>query len=149
MSFSINGRQYSWTLLQISNPQLGKRTVTAQALSYSHGKGKTLQHGNGENPVGHTRDVYMVDESSLELLLGEADTWRSLMGPGYMDYPFDLAVSYSGDGVAPRTDKLIGCHIVKESPSSPKGTDAHKVTWSLQPDYLILGGVMPTIIPEG
>ena len=146
MAFSINGRRPGWTLMQITLAQLNKRVVTPQAVTYpGHGVDKMLEYGAGPNPVGYSRDFYKVDKATIELFIDEADVLRAIMGSGYNTYRFDVSISYSGDGIAIRTDQWIGCNISKETPQSPKGAEAHRVTWELQPEQLILNGIPYTL----
>lgn len=144
-TFAINGRQPHWAVMRVTIPQLGKRTVSIQAITYSHAWDKVLIHGEGADPIGSSRDVYMPGKCTIEMLVAEADYFRSLMGPGYFQYKLDFSVSYEGDGVVNRTDTIFGWELTTETPNATKGSDAHKVTWEGQPERIVLNGVQPTI----
>lgn len=151
MPVLLNGRVHDWVsaILNLGAP-IGKVPATLQSITYpDHAVEKKLQYGTGKNPVGYTRGTYVPGQLELEFLAAEWDTFRNLLGPGYMEIEIPgVSITYvdAAAGLVPRTDTFLGNHIVKEMNSVTQGTDPLKTKVTFQPNQMVLNGV-PAVTP--
>lgn len=117
----INGINYSWanvSLILFSTPVIG---ITE--IDYKSKMDKKNNYGAGQQPVSRGYGNYEHD-GSITLYL---DTWKGIIAsaPGrdpLLIAPFDIPVTFSGNGVLTTKDVLRACEFM-ENPFTGKSGD--------------------------
>lgn len=136
----INGNRYSWASVRIRVGSTEYMDVTE--ISYSHTMERGTVRGVGAQKLGMTRGEYDA-EASITFLKEGFDQLVEALGEGYMEIPFDVAVTYADEGQDTNTDQLVGCRISSIEKNPSQGTDGLTVSCELDVQYIIENGVKP------
>jgi hypothetical protein len=125
-------------------------------ISYSEMLEPGEVYGTSPQLMGRTRGQYK-SEASFTLFKEEwldmqlaLSTAGSVLGLGWMEFPFDVVVSYAEILGGPiQTDKIRGCRVKKAEDSHSQGTDALVVKVELSTMYVLRNGLpaFGTLIP--
>lgn len=131
----INGVNYSWS--NISVVLFGTPVAGIVSIDYKRKQKKENNYGSGNEPI--SRGYGMVEyEGSIELYV---DVWKGIISasPGrdpLKIQPFDIPVTFGGDGVLTTKDVLRAVEFM-EDPLESKSGDT-KLTVKIP---LIIGGI--------
>lgn len=131
----INGVNYSW--VNISLILFGTPVVGIVAIDYKKKQEKKNNYGAGQQPVSRGYGNYEY-EGSVELYM---DTWKAIIAGSpnrdpFAIPPFDIPITYSGQGVLTSKDVLRSCEFI-ESGLDTKSGDT-KITIKIP---LIIGAI--------
>lgn len=116
----VQGIAYSWA--NISVILFGVPLVGITSIEYKRKQKKDNNYGAGTQPVSRGYGQYEY-EGSLELYL---ETWKAVIA-GAPDRdpmqigPFDIPVTYSGQGVTTMKDTLMACEFIEDPLESKSG----------------------------
>jgi len=121
----INGQLYDWESVEIILPSGVAIGVTN--IDYDDERPVEERYGRGSVPRGYGRKNYKAS-AKMELDLDEAERLSVALaaegGGGIYDAPpFQIVVSYGGDGLPTITDTLPSCKLVKTSSGAKQGDD--------------------------
>jgi hypothetical protein len=111
----------------------GQPFVGFTAINYSNGLEPGDVYGTRPQLLGTTRGKQKA-EGSLEMYLQDWENLKALLGAGGVGYGeerFSIVVQYGEIGMPVKTDVLEGVRITKVEYSNADGTDAAKVTLTL------------------
>lgn len=116
----VNGVAYSWATISV-NP-FGRPLVGIVSIEYNRKQNKTNNYGAGIDPVsrGYGKREY---DGTLEVYL---DDWKAFIAASPnrnpMDIPpFDIPVTFSGNGVLATKDLLRAVEFLEDPMSSKSG----------------------------
>lgn len=136
----VNGRVLSYASIEV---QIDGEIVTGiKAISYSDKMERAKARGAGRQPLGRTSGDYDA-EGSMTLLREDFHALIDRFGNGWMDKAFDVIVTYDEEGVATRTDRLVGCLIEAADGSNEQGTDPLETELPLNILYIERNGISP------
>ena len=131
----INGTNYSWSNVTV-NP-FGVPLVGIISIEYKRKQTKTNNYGSGQEPVsrGYGNKEY---DGSIEVYM---DEWKAFIAASpsrdpLQIPPFDIPVTFSGQGVLTTKDVLRAVEFM-EDPMTAKSGDT-KLTVKIG---LIIGGI--------
>ncbi len=123
----INGVNYSWA--NVTLVLFGIPVVGVTSISYNRKQAKENNYGAGSEPVsrGHGNVSY---EGSIELYLEE---WKAIIaaapnGDPLQIQPFDIQVTFSGNGVDYTSDTLKMVEFMEDPMSTKQGDSSIKVS---------------------
>jgi len=135
MAVLVNGVNYSWG--NITVVLFGVPLVGILGIDYKSKQAKTNNYGQGNEPVSRGYGMKEYD-GTIEIY---TDTLKAIIAqaPG-RDItkipPFNIPVTFGGEGVATTKDVLLACEFL-EDPFSAKSGDT-KLTVTIP---LIIGGI--------
>ncbi|MGJ1499887.1 hypothetical protein ACR79R_21415 [Sphingobacterium spiritivorum] len=127
----INGNSYVWN--HIDFPVFGTVIQGITAISYKKKQEKTNNYGRGKKPVsrGRGKEEY---EASITVEMKESEWMRIAAGGSLLDIkPFNIPVTFSGDGVNLTTHTLIACEFLEAGIETEQGSTNILVTLPLLP----------------
>lgn len=116
----INGVNYSWA--NVSVILFGTPVIGILAIDYKRKQEKKNNYGAGSQPVSRGYGNYEY-EGSIELYL---DTWKAIIASSpnrdpLLIPPFDIPVTFSGEGVTTTKDVLRACEFTDDEMSTKQG----------------------------
>ncbi|MGJ1366046.1 hypothetical protein [Sphingobacterium spiritivorum] len=130
----INGDAYVWS--HIDFPVFGTVIQGITAISYKKKQEKTNNYGRGTEPTSRGRGKKEY-EGSITVEMKEAEWLRLAAGKSILDIrPFNIPVTFSGDGVNLTTHTLIACEFLENGIETEQGSTNILVTLPM-----ILGGI--------
>ena len=136
----INGHRYSFASIEVSVG--GRRIVGFREISYRVRREIGEVRGVHPEPLGYTRGE-ITYEATLVAYAEEAEELVRALGPGYMEQPFDITVTYAEEGQRTVTDQLLGCRITQIERDHSRGTDPLEVRFELKPARIRYWGLDP------
>lgn len=142
----INGDYYSFADIEFR--PAGNLTLGVASINYGHKLQRQYVRGTHRMPLGMTSGQYE-PTCDFEMYRPQADLLRTTLGPGYMQVPFSITVTYGiTTPVLPTvTDVLVGVRIVEESYSNSEGLDPIKVKFTCFLQKLTLNGTDAVLVP--
>lgn len=131
----INGVNYSW--VNISFILFGTPVIGILAIDYKRKMDKKNNYGAGQVPVSRGYGNYEF-EGSIELYF---DTWKAIIASSpnrdpLLIAPFDIPITFGGQGVTTTKDVLRACEFM-DDPFTGKSGDS-KLTVKIG---LIIGSI--------
>lgn len=140
----INGARKDFS--SISLFAAGRQFVGFTAINYSDALRPGSVFGGSAQRIGRTRGQREIT-ASITMYRAEWNDLRAALGPGYMEVPFDVTVSYGDDGLPTERDQLLGCRIVSESNNNAAGSEALTVDLELDVMDMLHNGLSPLRSP--
>jgi hypothetical protein len=140
---AVNGNRFSWASVEIILPK-GKRFRGIKAISAKDTLEPGEIRGTAAQLLGRTRGDYKA-ESSIEMWKREADEFIAALGNGFMEYEFDIPVSFSDRNQPVSTIKVLGCRIKGKDESYSMSTEGLAVKFDLSVMGIITNGYRPLL----
>lgn len=140
----VNGARKDFS--SVSLLAAGRQFIGFTAINYSDALRPGSVFGGSAQRIGRTRGQREIS-ASITMYRAEWSELRALLGPGYMEVPFEVTVSYGDDGLPVETDKLLGCRIVSESNNNAAGSEALTVEIELDVMDMLHNGLSPLRSP--
>jgi hypothetical protein len=96
-------------------------------IKYSRKRNREMVRSNSPDPIGKTLGENEYAASGIfyyDWFMNLLQTVQSTLGPGYGDALFTILCSYSGAGLTPYQDTLIGCSFDSTDASNTQGVGA-------------------------
>lgn len=138
----INGNRYGWSSIEIG--VAGNITLGVKDINYENALEPGEVRGTKSYKLGRTRGEL---KSTASLTMYKLE-WLQMIrnfGPGYMEYVFDVTVSYADTGQPTTTDIIVGCRIKKHADEPKQGSEPATVKIDLDVFYVEEDGMAPTV----
>jgi len=145
----IQGHRYSFASIEaLFN---GLKILGFTSINYEDSLEPGKIWGSRPQKIGRTRGK-QDPKAEVEMLKLEWEQFKLTLGAagvGFGEASFNIIVVYAEQPYAPvTTDTLIGCRITNVKDASQDGTDASKVTLTIDPMTILHNGV-PMVTPDG
>lgn len=136
----VNGHRFSFASAEIRYN--GARLMGITSIDYKNTLEAGEARGNHAIRYGTTQGELKSD-GSMEMLKEEADEFIRQLGDGYLEKRFQIVVSYAEEGQQTKVDTLVNVRLGEDAQSHSQGTDALKVKFTLNMDYVLRNGKSP------
>jgi hypothetical protein len=148
---NILGHYWSFGSIElvVVTPRGPVRIVDCVGINYAPSMEVGDVYGTLPQKLGTTRGKQNA-EGSLELNMRAWEALRTALGVGgigYSETRFQIIVSYGEAGTPVKTDILEGCRIVRVEYSNADGTEASKVSLTLNVMRIVEGGTSMIAAP--
>ena len=126
----INGVSYAWANITVNI--FGVPIVGITNITYKSKRNKTNNYGANDKPVSRGYGNYEYEGSieiyteDLKRIIAAAPNRDALAIP-----PFDINVTFGGNGVPPANDKLLSVEFTEQGLTAAQGDTSLKVTLPL------------------
>lgn len=136
----VNGHRYSFSSIEMAFR--GKRLMGFTSINYKQSLTPGEARGNHAQRLGTTRGELKAS-GDFEMFKEEGEELIHTLGNGYMELRNPVTVTWAEEGGKTRVDVLHNCRITDVDDSHSAGTDAAKLKFTIELDFIEKDGIMP------